>query len=139
MSRHAMTPLLRPGEAPLYKAAPQRPPVKSVLSIRLRGEATLTALLPIFLFNHTTVTNKILFFYSSSCVCAPSLRPHLSTSSRKSQSLEKHQASRSGSRRHSPKGPQHTICEACGSTYHTLHGFWKQRPQILGTWTLWLV
>ena len=28
--------------------------------------------------------------------------------------------------------------EVSGSTNHTLNAIWDQRPEILGTWTLWV-
>ena len=30
------------------------------------------------------------------------------------------------------------IFKHSGSKSHTLNGFWNRRPQILGTWTLWI-
>ena len=34
------------------------------------------------------------------------------------------------------RGSKYLIFEVSGSKSHTLHGFWAQGPEILGTWTL---
>ena len=36
-----------------------------------------------------------------------------------------------------PRGSKYPIFEVSGSKNHTLNGVWDQRPQILGTLTLW--
>ena len=36
----------------------------------------------------------------------------------------------------SPRGSKYPIFKDSGPKNHTLDGFWDQRPQILGTWTL---
>ena len=35
-----------------------------------------------------------------------------------------------------PKGPTYGLLEISGFSYHTSYGFWNQKPQILGTWTV---
>ena len=35
------------------------------------------------------------------------------------------------------EGSNHPICKLSGPKYHEGHGFRNQKPQILGTWTLW--
>ena len=38
-----------------------------------------------------------------------------------------------------PRGCKYPIFEVSGSRNHTLNGIWGQTPQMLGTWTLWLL
>ena len=36
-----------------------------------------------------------------------------------------------------PRGSKYPIFEVSRPQNHTINGFWDERPQILGTWTLW--
>ena len=36
-----------------------------------------------------------------------------------------------------PRGSKYPIFEDCGPKCHSRSVFWAQKPQILGTWTLW--
>ena len=36
-----------------------------------------------------------------------------------------------------PRGSKYPIFQDSSPKYHYGHGFWDQRPYILGTWTLW--
>ena len=36
-----------------------------------------------------------------------------------------------------PRGSKYPMLESCGSENHTLNGFGWQKPQLLGSWTLW--
>ena len=38
-----------------------------------------------------------------------------------------------------PRGSKYPIFEVSGPQNHTLNGFWNQKPQMLGTWTLWVI
>ena len=36
------------------------------------------------------------------------------------------------------RGSKYPIFGVSGSKNHTVNGIWDQRPQMLGTWTLWV-
>ena len=38
-----------------------------------------------------------------------------------------------------PRGAKNPIFEVSGSKNHTLNGIWDQKPQIVGTWALWVL
>ena len=38
-----------------------------------------------------------------------------------------------------PRGSTHLVFEVTGSKTNILNGFRKQKPQILGVWTLWVI
>ena len=36
-----------------------------------------------------------------------------------------------------PRGSKYPIFDDSGPKYHRGYGFWNQKPQVFGTWTLW--
>ena len=45
----------------------------------------------------------------------------------------------SNSHNNLPRGSKYPVCEVSGPQNHTLNGFWEQKLQTMGTWTLWVM